>query len=150
MVSPAQTGVLTGSMRTLITNVTEMEKRVSDELFVYPWRPPAPEPMCIYNWLQPSPFQLIDQVKHRDVVNLVATLAFRHTDMPIEMARAMDFVDVFREVIDTELYTKTPCGAHWAQRQSMQTSSPTFGAVQYLGFDFGITFHLDRMIQPQN
>lgn len=148
MTSPATAPQLTGSIQTVMDNLVEMEKRISDDIVVHMWKPTTPDPLMIYNWLTPSPFAIVDQVKWRDTLNVIMTLAVQHTDVEIEMARAVSYVDTIREVVDTELYAKRPLGGHRAMRVSMQTSAPRFGPVAYLGFDFGLVIHVDRMIQP--
>lgn len=88
----------------------------------------------------------MDTGRQRDSLAISTFIVIEHTDAEDEMIRLEEYVDAFRDVVDRELYAKAPCGAKWAQRQTLRFRALPFGSVSYLAAEFPMVFQIDRMI----
>lgn len=144
--SLATTTSLTGSLAVLMTNLVALEEHVNDGVRVFKWRPRVPDPPCIWNWLDMSPWEQRDTGRQRDTFRVIAVLAIRHTDSQIEMDQLTGYIDDFRDVVDRALYTHAPLGAKFGRRLGVRMAVQQFGENQYLSAEFPMEFQLDREI----
>lgn len=138
----------TDSIYEVLAHLVALENKIDPEIRVYMFRPDVPNVPCIWNELQSSSFEIIDQSRWRDTLSVVVTLVVQHSDVNIEQMKLLKYVDNFRRVVDLGLYGKLPLGATRAKRLGMQNSYPSFSGVSYLGMEFALQIEVDRFVPP--
>ena len=140
----------TGSLAALVKELADLERTVHPDLRVYEWRPIDPDLPAIFNWLAPSTFEIRDQMRWRDGVVIIASIAVNHSEQ--DMEELVDYADAFRDVIDDALYNFHPTGGKsiWAERTGMNMAQFEFNAVTAIGIEFPLLFRLDRRIEPNS
>jgi hypothetical protein len=145
------TMVPTGSLREMMDQLVRLEETIHPDLLVLRWQPVGvPDLPAIWNWIAPSPFEIRDQMRWRDTMNIVIRLGLRHTDFDTEMDDVEKYCDAVRDIVDDALYNNSPLNgtATWARRTGMQMQSFEFNNISVMGVEFPLEIQLDRRIQP--
>lgn len=122
-------------------------------LKVYRWQPHGNiATPALFNWLLPSQWVVKDSAQGQDTVALVCRLGLDHTpDGTIELDYLEDYVDLFRQVVDPQLWTpanRRPLEGtvYRAQRQTMQMETLDIGQP-LLCVGFNMQFDVERRIR---
>jgi hypothetical protein len=159
---PLQNSLLpTGSIDAVMEELVALEKSVAsqfNDLRVYKWQPNTAQLPALWNWIAPSPFQMMDLSRGRDSLALVASVGIAHTDNEVEMDRLCHYADAFRNVVDQAFWqgrgipgSNGPLNgtATKAIRQNMVGPVPVdMNGIPVLTFQFGLLLDLDRSISP--
>ena len=146
MTISASESVRVGTLKDLMDNWCELLENVHPDLRVYRWRPRVPDDPCIWNWLNDGRLTQVDTTRQRDSFAISTMVVIKHTDAEDEMIKLEEYVDAFRDVVDSALYSKLPLGAKWAMRETTRFRAVTFNQVSYLAAEFPMVFQVDRHI----
>lgn len=123
-----------------------------EPLTCYRWRPPAPDPPALWNWLVDSTSQQLDTMRRRDVFVVETRIGDGVRDADDQMDALERYVDAYRAVVDplyrNEVRQPPPLAGSvkWAERQSMRMFGEEFGGVTLVGIAFIQRFEVDRPV----
>lgn len=163
--------VIGGSLRLLMNEIIDAERTLNDEitaakvldlvpqelpyLSVVRWRPSSFDAPGIYHGISPSPFEQQDQLRWRDVINVVVRIGVAYGNDSSEMDFLEAYTDLWRQVMDPLILG--PAGqqtrpfngtAQWAERTDMRSVQDSFNDIPYACMEFIIQARMDRLINP--
>jgi len=139
-----------GKFQAFMDALVTLEKTIHPDLPVYRWQPYSFEPPAVFNWLGDSPFEIRDQSRWRDTLQVLVRVGCRYTEQNVLMEKVEEFTDAARETLDAAFAADQTLGgtAREVHRTLMRFSTFHVGDIDVFGPELVVSAQIDRHLSP--